>query len=258
MVDKMKVDLNCDMGESFGLYTQGNDEAMMQYITSANIACGYHAGDPHVMRETVRLAKEHSVAIGAHPGLPDLVGFGRRKMDCTTAEMKDFITYQMGALREFARATGVGIDHCKPHGAFYMQAMENKEVARAILEAIHDVDKNTIVFAVNNSAMLEEAIKMGIPVAKEGYADREHTEDGNLVLTRKGSAIDDYEKMAQRVVRMVKEKKVITFDDKDAAIEVETVCIHGDTPGAVDLAKAIVHALKAENIEIAPVREIIG
>lgn len=253
----MKIDLNCDMGESFGLYVQGNDEEMMQYITSANIACGFHGGDPHVMRETIQLAKNNGVGIGAHPGLPDLVGFGRRKMDCTPAEMKDFVTYQTGALREFARAVGVDIQHCKPHGALYMQAMEDEQVARAILEAIHDMGKDTIVFAVNQSAMLHEATKMGIPVAKEGYADREHTKDGSLVLTRKSAAIDDYDKMAQRVVRMVKDKRVITFDDEDASIEVETVCIHGDTPGAPQLAKAIVEASKAAGIEVTPVRDII-
>lgn len=253
----MKIDINCDMGESFGLYNQGNDEEMMKHITSANIACGFHAGDPHVMRKTVEFAKEYGVGIGAHPGLPDLLGFGRRRIDCTASEMKDFITYQMGALREYAKVSDVNIQHCKPHGAFYMQAMENKEVARAILEAIHDIDKNTIVFAVNNSAMLEEANKMGIPVAKEGYADREHTADGSLVLTRTGSAIDDYDALADRVVRMVRDKKVITHDNKDAEIEVETICIHGDTPGAPELAKTVVQALKKAEIEVVPVNQLI-
>lgn len=253
----MKIDLNCDMGESFGSYTLGNDEEMMPYITSANIACGFHAGDPHVMRQTVELAKKHGVEIGAHPGLPDLLGFGRRKMMCTENEVKDFITYQMGALREFVQANHVALQHCKPHGAFYMQAMEDKKVARAILEAIHDIDKETIVFAVNNSEMMEEARKMGIPVAREGYADREHTEDGSLVLVRKGETIENYEEMAQRVVRMVRDKQVITFDNKDASIEVDTVCIHADTPGATTLAKAIVEALEEAKIELTPVKKII-
>lgn len=253
----MKIDINCDMGESFGLHVQGNDEEMMKYITSANIACGFHSGDPHVMRETVALAKKYGVGIGAHPGLPDLVGFGRRKMDCTASEMKDLITYQMGALREFARANDVNIQHCKPHGAMYMQAMEDREVARAILEAIEEIDKNTIVFAVNNSVMLEEAEKMGIPVAKEGYADREHTADGSLVLTRKSGDIDDHEAMAQRVVRMVKEKKVITHDDQDASIDVETICIHGDNPGAPALAKSVVAALEKAEIAVVPVKQLI-
>lgn len=252
-----KVDLNCDMGESFGMYEQGNDEEMMQYITSANIACGYHAGDPHVMRLTVELAKKYGIGIGAHPGFPDLLGFGRRAMACTSAEIKDYVTYQMGALREFAKAFGVKIQHCKPHGALYMKAMEDKQVARAILEAIHDTDSQTIVFSFNNSACMDEAIKMGIPVAKEAYSDREHTEAGSIILTRKGPIIKNYDQMADRVVRMIKEKKVITHDGKDAPIEAETICIHGDTPGAPELAKAIVDALIRNNIEIVPVKKIV-
>jgi UPF0271 protein len=252
-----KVDLNCDMGESFGLYEQGNDEEMMKYITSANIACGFHAGDPHVMRKTVELAKEYEVAIGVHPGFPDLLGFGRRDLSCTPSEIKDYITYQMGALREFAKAFDVKIQHCKPHGALFMRAMEDKQVARAILEAIHDVSSDTIVFSLNNSVFMDEAKKMGIPVAKEAYSDRDHTMDGSIVLTRKGSTITDYHKMAERVVRMIKEKKVITHDGKDASIEVETICIHGDTPGAPQLAKAIVEALNNNDIKILPIREII-
>lgn len=253
-----KVDINCDMGESFGLYEQGNDAEMMKYITSANIACGFHAGDPHVMRKTIELAKKNNVGIGVHPGFPDLLGFGRRALACTPTEIKDFITYQMGALREFAHAHDVKIQHCKPHGALFMQAMEDKTVARAILEAIQEVDAETIVFAVNNSEMMEEANKMGIPIAKEGYADREHTEDGSIILTRKSAAIDDYEKMADRVVRMVKEKKVMTYDGKDASIETQTICIHGDTPGAPLLAKAIVDALLRESVQIVPISQIIA
>lgn len=253
-----KVDINCDMGESFGLYTQGNDEEMMKYITSANIACGFHAGDPHVMRQTIELAKKYDVGIGVHPGFPDLLGFGRRALACTPAEIKDFITYQMGALREFANAYDVKIQHCKPHGALFMQAMEDKQVARAILEAIQVVDPETIVFAVNNSEMLEEANKMGIPVAKEGYADREHTADGSLILTRQSAPIEDYDKMADRVVRMVKEQKVLTYDGEEAAIEAQTICIHGDTPGAPYLAKAIVDALLKESVEILPIKQILA
>ncbi|RDW15380.1 LamB/YcsF family protein [Oceanobacillus chungangensis] len=252
-----KVDLNCDMGESFGLYTQGNDEEMMKYITSANIACGYHAGDPHVMRRTIELAKEHNVGIGVHPGFPDLLGFGRRHMKCTPQEVKDYVTYQIGALREFANVNDVKIQHCKPHGALFMKAMEDKQVARAILEAIHDVGSDMIVFSLNNSEFMEEAIKMGIPVAKEVYSDREHTENGSIVLTRTGTAITDYNAMADRVVRMIKENKVVTHDGKDASIEAETICIHGDTPGAPELAKAIIHALNENNIEIVPIKQII-
>ncbi|MEH7122367.1 5-oxoprolinase subunit PxpA [Bacillus sp. JJ1773] len=252
-----KVDLNCDMGESFGLYELGNDEEMMQYITSANIACGFHAGDPHVMRKTIELAKKYDVGIGAHPGFPDLLGFGRRYMTCTPSEIKDYVMYQVGALREFCAAAKVNIQHCKPHGALFMKAAEDKALARAILETLHDIDPEMIIFALNQSELFEEAIKMGVPVAKEAYSDREHTESGSIVLTRKGSAITDYEDMAQRVVRMVKEERVITHDGKDTPIKAETICIHGDTPGAPILAKKIVEALKASGVEIVPIRKII-
>lgn len=245
------------MGESFGLFKQGNDEEMFKYISSANIACGYHAGDPHVMRKTIELAKKHNVAVGVHPGLPDLIGFGRRQMNCTPSEIKDYITYQIGALREFANTFDVEIQHCKPHGALFMQAMEDKKIARAILEAVHDTHSEMIVFAVNNSEMLLEANKMGIPVAKEAYADREHTENGSIVLTRTSEAIDNVDKMAERVVRMVKEKKVITYDGKDASIEAETICIHGDTPNAPLLAKAIIDSLAENDINVVPIKQII-
>jgi 5-oxoprolinase (ATP-hydrolysing) subunit A len=254
----LKVDLNCDMGESYGLYQLGNDEEMMQYITSANIACGFHGGDPHIMRKTVELAKKYEVGIGAHPGFPDLLGFGRRHMSATASEIKDYVTYQMGALREFASAIGMKLQHCKPHGALYMLAMEDEKVARIILEAIAEVDSNTIVFAMNHSAVVEVGKKMGIHVAKEVYSDREHTSTGSIVLTRKGPAIQDYRKMADRVVRMVKEGKVISHTGEEISIKAETVCIHGDTPGAPLLAKAIVEALKAENIEISPIHDVLN
>lgn len=253
----MKIDINCDMGEGFGLYSHGNDDEMLKYISSVNIACGFHAGDPHVMRETVKKAKEYDIAIGAHPGFPDLLGFGRRKMTATMNEVKDYITYQVGALNGFAHAYDVKLQHVKPHGALYMQAMEDREIARAVLESIAEIDDELIVFAVNNSEVIYEATKMGIPVVREAYADREHTEDGSLVLTRQGPAINDYKKLADRVVRMVKEKKVLTFDGKDVAIEAETVCIHGDTAGADLLAKAVVEALEKSDIEIVPAIELV-
>ncbi|AMQ07842.1 LamB/YcsF family protein [Sporosarcina psychrophila] len=253
----MKVDINCDMGESFGLYEFGYDEEMMKYITSANIACGYHAGDPHVMRKTVQLAKEYNVQIGAHPSFPDLLGFGRRELSCTEEEIKDYITYQVGALREFAKLSGLEIQHCKPHGALYVMAMEDEKLAKAILEAIAEIDKNIIIFALNNSAVTHLGEKMGMRIAKETFADREHTKSGGIVPLRKGQRIDDYTALANRVVRMVKDETVKADTGEDTRIKAQTICIHGDTPGASTLAKHIDTALKNNNIEVTPIKNII-
>ncbi|MFS8580136.1 MAG: 5-oxoprolinase subunit PxpA [Novibacillus thermophilus] len=253
----MKVDLNCDMGESFGSYEMGQDDEMMQFITSANIACGYHAGDPQVMRNTVELAKKYGVGIGAHPGFPDLMGFGRRYMHCTPSEIKNYVIYQLGALREFASISGLTIQHMKPHGALFMMAMEDEAIARAILEAIGEMGEDIIVFALNRSAVIEVGEKMGIPIAKEGYADREHTATGSIVLTRKGPTITDVDAMAKRVVRMVKEGKVETNTGEDTELDVQTVCIHGDTPGASELAKAVRASLTSAGVEVTSIRNIL-
>ena len=254
----IQVDLNCDMGESFGIYQLGLDEEMMQYITSANIACGYHAGDPRVMRKTIELAKTWQVGVGAHPAFPDLQGFGRRHMNCTPSEVKDYILYQMGALREFATCYGLPVQHCKPHGALYMAIMEDEHLARAFLEAVAAINENTVVFALNNSAVAALGKEMGIPVALEVYADREHTANGSIIMTRTGPNIRDYDEMAMRVVRMVKEGTVVTPEGETASITAHTVCIHGDTPGATQLAKAIVEALRQHEIRVAPIHKILG
>lgn len=250
----MKVDLNCDMGESFGLYQMGNDEEMIKYISSANIACGYHAGDPQVMRKTVQMAKEYGVAIGAHPGFPDQMGFGRRYMTCTPDEIRDYILYQVGALREFASCHQLQLQHCKPHGALYMMAMDDEKIARAILVALASVSEEMIVFALQNSAVEHVGQQMGIQVAREVYADREHTKEGSIVLTRTGPNIQDYEAMAARVVRMVKEGIVLTPDGEEAQVHAETICIHGDTPGAVELIRHIHEAFRVAGITIEPIR----
>lgn len=246
------------MGESFGLYTIGNDEEMMKHISSANIACGFHGGDPHVMKRTVQLAKEYDVAIGAHPGFPDLMGFGRRYITCTPEEVKDYVIYQMGALYAFAQAFEAKLQHCKPHGALYMMAMSDEKIARAVLEGIASFSENLIVFAFNNSAVVHVGETMGIPVAKEVYADREHTKDGSIILTRSGPSIENYEDMANRVVKMIKEGKVTTHDGLEADILAQTVCVHGDTPGAAQLVKEIRKALQQENISVEPAKHIVG
>lgn len=253
----MKIDLNCDMGESFGLYKMGNDEEMMKYISSANIACGFHGGDPHVMKQTVLLAKKYEVAIGAHPGFPDLVGFGRRYLTCTPDEVKDYVVYQMSALKGFADVYGLELQHCKPHGALYMMAMSDEKLARAILEGIAAFSEKLIVFALNNSAVVHVGEKMGLPIAKEVYADREHTKDGSIILTRTGPTIQNYHEMTERVVKMVKEQKVFTPDGEEAEVEVKTVCIHGDTEGAPELISQIRSALEEADIKVEPIRNFI-
>lgn len=251
------VDLNCDMGESFGLYKMGQDEEMMKFISSANIGCGFHGGDPHVMNQTVRLAKEYDVAIGAHPGFPDLMGFGRRYLSCTPEEVKDYVVYQVGALHAFARMYGLELQHCKPHGALYMMAMSDEKIARAILEGVAAFSDKMVIFALNNSAVVHEGEKMGIPVVKEVYADREHTKEGSIVLTRTGPNIQNYDEMAERVVRMVTEGKVITHDGIEANIIAQTICIHGDTPGAPRLIKEICKKFKEANINVGPASKSI-
>ncbi|WP_017727711.1 LamB/YcsF family protein [Halalkalibacterium ligniniphilum] len=254
----LKVDLNCDMGESFGLYQMGNDEGMMQYITSANIACGFHAGDPHVIKRTIELCKSYDVGVGVHPGFPDLVGFGRRHMNVTPSEIQDYVIYQMGAIREFASMYNLPVQHCKLHGALFMMAMEDKKIAKAFLEVISKINPKMIVFALNQSEVAIVGKEMGIPIAYEGYADREHTDTGSIVLTRTGPSLTDVNKMAERVVRMVKERKVITYDGKEAEINVQTVCIHGDTEGAPLLAKAITEALMRNEIEVTSIKNLIN
>jgi UPF0271 protein len=254
----VKVDINCDMGESFGLYEIGQDEEMMKYISSANIACGFHGGDPHIMKKTVALAKKHNVAIGAHPGIPDLIGFGRRYLTCTPEEVKDYVTYQMGALKAFVQSFDLELQHCKPHGALYMMAMSDEKLARAVLEGIASFSEKLMVFALNHSAVIQVGEKMGIPVVKEGYADREHTKDGSIVLTRTGPTIQSYEKMAERAVRMVTEGKVVTPNGEEANLEVQSICIHGDTKGAPQLAKKIRDAFDRANISVEPAKRIIS
>jgi UPF0271 protein len=206
------------------------------------------------MRRTVQLAKEHGVAIGAHPGFPDSMGFGRRYMTCTPDEMRDYILYQVGALREFASSYQLELQHCKPHGALYMMAMEDEKTARAILEGLASVSGEMIIFALQNSAVELVGRQMGVHVAREVYADREHTKEGSIVLTRRGPSIRDYEAMAERVVRMVKEGIVLTPDGEEAQVHAETVCIHGDTPGAVELIRHIHEAFGIAGITVEPIR----
>jgi 5-oxoprolinase (ATP-hydrolysing) subunit A len=251
-VNAVQIDISCDMGESVGPWKMGFDEEMMPYISSANVAGGFHAGDPTTMRKTVALAKDHGVAVGVHPGYRDLVGFGRREMDVPPDEIHDEIIYQLGALREFARYYDMEVQHVKPHGALYMVAARDEELSRAIIEAIQRVDPSLLLFCMRASVTYQLAQKMDQPVVAEFYADREYNDDGQIVFTRSVAEELDPEEVGDRVVRAVTEKKVKTESGKDIDVASDSVCVHGDTPGAVRLAEAIARKLGENAIEIRP------
>jgi 5-oxoprolinase (ATP-hydrolysing) subunit A len=240
------------MGESFGPWKMGFDEEMMQHISSANVAGGFHAGDPTTMRKTVALAKDYGVAVGVHPGYRDLVGFGRRAMDVPPDEIHDEIIYQLGALREFARYYDMEVQHVKPHGALYMVAASDEELSRAIIESIQRVDPGLLLFCMQASVTYQLAQKMDQPVVAEFYADREYNDEGQIVFTRSVAEELDPEEVGDRVVRAVTEKKVKTESGKDIDVASDSVCVHGDTPGAVRLAEVIARKLGENGIEIRP------
>jgi UPF0271 protein len=252
------IDLNCDMGESYGRWTLGADEEIMPFITSANVACGYHGGDPHVMRRTVALALRHKVAIGSHPSLPDLMGFGRRTMDVTPAELRDYLCYQTGALREFCRAAGADLQHMKPHGILYtmIEKQPDQSWSTAIGEAARDSGKDLILMALASGTYDQTVRKMGIRVASEGFADRAYNVDLSLVSRRlEGSLITDPKRAADQAVRMAMEGKVRTIDGVDVDIKVQTICCHGDTPGAQHIVRTVREALEKAGCLVKPLRE---
>jgi 5-oxoprolinase (ATP-hydrolysing) subunit A len=248
----MRIDLNSDLGESFGPWPMGQDAALMTSITSANIACGFHAGDPGAMRQTLSLAKDSGVAVGAHPGFPDLVGFGRREMKATPAEVEDFVLYQVAALAGMAAAQGLKLQHVKAHGALYNMACKDRGLADAIARATAAFDRGLILFGLPNSELLRAGEAAGLRVAAEVFADRAYERDGSLVSRAKsGSVIHDRQAVVDRAVRMVKKKEVVTVDGATIALQADTICLHGDTPGAADLARAIRSGLESAGIQIA-------
>ncbi|MBE3569820.1 MAG: LamB/YcsF family protein [Bacillales bacterium] len=246
-----KVDLNCDMGESFGPYTLGNDKEMMNYISSANIACGFHAGDPNIMDQTVKLALEHNVSIGAHPGFLDLHGFGRRKIQITPEEAYQLIVYQVGALQGFVQANGGKLHHVKPHGALYNMAAVHKELAEAIALAIYRIDPGIVLYGLSNSELTKAGEAIGLKVAHEVFADRTYQQDGTLTPRNMPNALIMSEEAAIRqVVKMVKEQKVDTVDHHEISIQADTICLHGDGRTALLFAKRIHEIFQAEGIKI--------
>jgi UPF0271 protein len=251
-----QIDLNSDVGESFGNYKLGLDEAVIPLISSANIACGFHAGDPAVMKRTIAIAKDNGVALGAHPGFPDLIGFGRRSMDVSLEEIKDYITYQIGALQAFATAQGMKLQHVKPHGALYNMAVQNFDIWDAVAEAISALDSDLILFVLAGSGRKElEAIgaKHGIRIAYEFFGDRAYNPDGSLVSRKEpGAVIHDHQFVAEKVLKMVTEGTVVCINDSEIEMAVDTICVHGDNPKAVQLVKNIRETLEAAGVEIAP------
>ena len=248
------IDLNCDMGESYGRWTLGADEAIMPFISSANVACGFHGGDPHVMRKTVDLALKHRVAIGSHPGLPDLMGFGRRKMDVSPQEVKDYLCYQTGALREVVRVAGAELQHLKPHGILYNMMEADEALAAAAGEAA--MESTLILMTLASGKYDATCRKMGARVASEGFADRAYNVDGTLVSRKiPGSLITDPAKAAAQAVKMAVEGKVRTMDGVEIDISVQTICCHGDTPGAETIVRTVRQALEKAGCQVKPLRD---
>ena len=251
------IDFNADIGESFASYRMGLDEEIVKHITSANIACGFHAGDPDWMARTVALAEEHGVGIGAHPAYPDLAGFGRRDMSLTPDEVGNVITYQVGALTAFTKSKK--LKHVKPHGALYNRAVADADVAAAIVRAILKVDEELIHVVLANSIWEDVARNENARVARECYADRAVTPDGKLVpRSQPGSVIHDVDEVTERSLRLAKEGKVTASDGNDIDFSADTICLHGDTPGAVQMAASVRAEFEASGIEVKTLAEILG
>ena len=256
-----KIDLNCDMGESFGAWTMGMDGEVIRHVTSANIACGFHAGDPRVMYETVKLAKAHGVGVGAHPGYPDLAGFGRRNMDCTPEEVRDFVAYQIGAMKAFCAMHGVALQHVKPHGSLYNASVGNEAMIRAIVEAVAGVDGEVIYLALGGAQeplVTKITKEAGIRVAFEAFPDRAYTPEGKLApRSLPGAVIKDPEVAAERALRMAKEGKIVTTDGSILEMRIDTICVHGDNPSAVELVRTIRSAIEGEGIAVVPMSKFV-
>ena len=242
------IDINCDLGEGCG-----NDAELMRYISSANIACGFHAGDADTMRRTVELALENNVAIGAHPSFPDRENFGRTEMSLPYAQVSEIVSEQINALQQICKEMGANLDHVKPHGALYNMAVKDRELAKAIVRAVTDIDKNLVFFGLPNSFMISEAESAGLRTASEVFADRTYQQDGTLTpRSRRDALIDDLDTCIEHVLRMVRDQMAIATDGSLVRIEAETICIHGDGAHAVEFASAIHDALTTNSIEIRP------
>jgi UPF0271 protein len=254
----MHIDLNSDMGESFGAYTIGADEEILRWVTSANVACGWHGGDPHVMRQTVARAKALGVAVGAHPSYPDLLGFGRRPMQITRQEARDYMLYQIGALRAFVVAAGLTLQHVKPHGAIYNVAAKDRELSLGIAEAVKEAGGDLILMGLPDSEMLRAGQEVGVRVAREAFGDRAYNEDGSLVSRKiAGSLITDPDEVAERVIGLA-QGRVVAVTGKEIRFQADTICLHGDTPGAATIARRVRERLEKEGAQVRPLDAFLG
>ncbi len=253
----MKIDLNCDMGESFGPYKIGRDDEVIKYITSANIACGWHAGDSAIMDKTVRMAMLNNVSVGAHPGYPDLHGFGRKRIDYPPEDIRTLVMYQIGALQAFCTAHGTRLHHVKPHGALYLAAVEREPVARSIAEAIASVDPELIYVALagkKGELMRSIGTELGLKVIYEAFPDRAYTPEGTLAPRREpGAVIKDPEEIARRAVMMAKEGRITATDGTEIDLTAQTLCVHGDSDAALESVKRIREVFDDEGIEVSPI-----
>lgn len=253
----MHIDLNSDMGESFGAYSIGADEEILRWVTSANVACGWHGGDPHVMRQTVARAKALGVAVGAHPSYPDLLGFGRRAMQISRQEARDYMLYQIGALRAFVEAAGLTLQHVKPHGAIYNVAAKDRDLSLGIAEAVKEAGGDLILMGLPDSEMLKAAEDLGVRVAREAFGDRAYNEDGSLVSRKiAGSLITDPDQVAERVIGLA-QGRVVAITGKEIRFQADTICLHGDTPGAAAIARRVRERLEKEGAQVRPLGEFL-
>lgn len=255
---KTCIDLNSDLGEGFGPWTIGDgvDEHLMPLISSANVATGFHAGDPNIMRRTVESAKAHGVGVGAHPGFRDTVGFGRRHINASAAELVNEMLYQVGALREFTRLSGVTLQHLKPHGALYMHVARDEVLSRALIEALQIIEPTLPLYCMAQSLVCRLAREMGQPVVREFYADRDYDQSGSIVFTRRVGRPDPAA-VAEKVVRACTLGTVRTVEGGEMAIEFDSVCIHSDTPGALELVQATRHALAAAGVRVVNLKDAL-
>jgi UPF0271 protein len=254
----MKIDINCDMGESFGRYKLGLDEEVIKLISSANVGCGFHAGDPHVMRMTVDMAKQHDVGVGAHPGLPDLLGFGRREMKVSPEELKDFCIYQIGALKAFVELAGMKLQHVKMHGALMNMGIANEELAVAMCGAVKGISPDLFFVTFSGINMVEIARSLGLRVIQEFYADRAYNADKSLVSRKvPGAVLKESQQISARFKQLIETGTVTTLDGQTMAFEYDSICVHGDTPGALDIIRTIRNVMADHNVEIKPMAELV-